>query len=89
MRAREFVVAAEIRIEQLDHWVAEGWLLPTEPADEADYSEIDLARARFIRDMLGLGVNEDGLPIILDLVDQLHSARRLLRDLARGAAEPM
>jgi chaperone modulatory protein CbpM len=34
-------------------------------------------------------VNDDGIPVILDLVDQLHGLRRTLRDvLARIHAQP-
>jgi chaperone modulatory protein CbpM len=28
-----------------------------------------------------MGVNDDGIPIILDLVDQLHGVRRTLRNV--------
>jgi hypothetical protein len=28
-----------------------------------------------------MGVNDDGIPIILDLIDQLHGVRRSLRDV--------
>jgi chaperone modulatory protein CbpM len=42
---------------------------------------VDLARAHFIRDLQALGVNDEGIPIVLDLVDQLHGLRRILREL--------
>jgi chaperone modulatory protein CbpM len=34
-----------------------------------------------IRDLQDLGVNDDGIPIILDLVDQVHGLRYVLREL--------
>ena len=34
--------------------------------------------------MRGMGVNNEGIPIILDLVDQLHGLRRALRALTEG-----
>ena len=46
------------------------------------FSEVDLARARLIRDLkVDLGVNDDGIAIVLHLLDQLHGLRRLLREM--------
>ena len=43
-------------------------------------SEVDVARARLIRQLLGeMGVNAEGVGIILDLVDQVHGLRSALR----------
>src|SRR5438067_2884720 len=50
-----------------------GWLLPQRDSHAYQFSEIDLARAHLIRDLkYDLEVNDEGIPIILDLVDQLH-----------------
>lgn len=88
MQTREFVLFAEIEIEQLDEWISEGWLAPGQADGDRDYSPIDLARAHLIRDMFGMGVNKESMPIILDLVDQLHGLRRALRALTADAANP-
>jgi chaperone modulatory protein CbpM len=74
-----------LRHEHLDAavvrtWVAAGWLSPRRPGDDNGFSEVDLARAQFICDLQRMGVNDDGIPIILDLVDQLHGLRRALRE---------
>ena len=82
MQTREFVLMAQIEIEELDKWVAEGWLAPRQEESGEDFSDIDLARAHLIRDMFGLGVNDESVPIILDLIDQVHGLRRVLRRLA-------
>jgi chaperone modulatory protein CbpM len=81
MQTREFVLHARIEIEQLDKWVGAGWLIPRQNDTEKDYSDVDLARAHLIRDLLDLGVNDEGVPIVLDLVDQLHGMRRMVREL--------
>ena len=81
MQAGEFVLQARIDAEELDKWVAAGWLLPRHDGATRHYSDVDLARAHLIRDLQGLGVNDEGVPIILDLVDQLHGLRRTLRGL--------
>lgn len=81
MQMRKFALQARIGTEELDNWVSEGWLVPRQNDGTRDYSEADLARAHLIRDLRDLGVNEEGIPIVLDLVDQLHGLRRMLREL--------
>jgi chaperone modulatory protein CbpM len=81
MQTRTFVLQAGIDTEELDKWVAAGWLIPHQNGTAHDYSDVDLARAHLIRDLQDLGVNDEGIPIVLDLVDQLHGLRRILREL--------
>jgi chaperone modulatory protein CbpM len=73
-------------LEAVETWIAAGWLAP--PQDREDrLSAIDLARAQLIHDLTHhLGVNDEGVPIILNLIDQVHGLRRAMRELlARGA----
>src|SRR3981081_708904 len=81
METREFVVQSRLDAQVLEAWVEAGWLLPRQDGDKRNFSEVDLARAQLIRDLERLGVNDEGIPVILDLVDQLHGLRRTLRDL--------
>ena len=81
MQTRKFVLQARIDTEELEKWVAAGWLIPGQDGDKRDYSDVDLARAHLIRDLQTLGVNEEGIPIVLDLVDQLHGLRHVLREV--------
>jgi chaperone modulatory protein CbpM len=76
--------AGSIAERSLAAWVEAGWLLPDAPARVL--SDVDLARADLIQDLLALGVNEEGVPVILDLVDQLHGMRRALRILLSSIA---
>lgn len=85
MEVDEFVLHARIDAKTLDVWLEAGWLVPHRNEGEARYSEIDLARAHLIRDLGNLGVNDAGVPIILDLVDQLHGLRRRLREVLSAA----
>lgn len=49
---------------------------------ELSFSEIDVARARLIRDLqVDLGVNDEGVGVILNLVNQLYGMRRTLMEL--------
>ena len=65
--------------ETLGQWVEAGWL--TQNLSGQRFSDVDFARARLIRDLQDLGVNDDSIPIVLGLVDQLHGLRHLLREL--------
>jgi len=64
----------------IETWIAQGWIRVDD--DAATLGEIDRARARLIRDLKErLGVNDEGIPIILDLVDQVHGLRHALREV--------
>jgi chaperone modulatory protein CbpM len=85
MDAETFVIHARIDVQTLETWVEAGWLVPGRREGSPHYSDVDLARAHLINDLAGLGVNEAGMPIVLDLVDQLHGLRRALRDVLAAA----
>jgi chaperone modulatory protein CbpM len=80
MEAHEFALQARINAQTLDAWLEGGWLMPRRN-DGAHYSEVDLARAHLIEDLKDLGINDESVPVILDLVDQLHGLRRVLREV--------
>ena len=49
---------------------------------EPAFSEADLARAQLIRDLKqGMGVNDEGVGIILNLLDQMHSLRKVIAEM--------
>ena len=83
MRMGEFLLAARLDAAALEGWIEAGWLMPRRDEQAAEFSEADLARARLILDLQhDMGVNEEAIPIILDLIDQVHGLRRMLRDVA-------
>ena len=72
-----------IEAETIAIWVEAGWLAPDRNGDNG-LSEIDIARARLIHDLKNnIGVNDEAVPLILDLIDQLHGLRRAMRQLVR------
>jgi chaperone modulatory protein CbpM len=81
METREFIVQSRLEAQALETWVEAGWLLPRRDGSKRDFSDVDLARAQLIQDLERLGVNDEAIPVILDLVDQVHGLRRTLRDL--------
>ena len=78
----EFLSLFEIGHETLNAWIEEAWLMPSGSSVEPKFSEIDIARTRLIRELqLDLGVNDEGVGVILHLVDQLHGMRMTLMEL--------
>jgi chaperone modulatory protein CbpM len=87
MAIRTYLVNAQFGPDAVEGWIQAGWLLPRED-EGGQLSDIDLARAQLIHDLTAnLGINDEGVPVILDLIDQLHGLRRVLRAVqARRAA---
>jgi chaperone modulatory protein CbpM len=79
---REFLLRARLDPKTLEAWIEAGWLQSRPSGTQERFSEIDLARARLIRDLKqDMGVNDEGITVVLDLVDQIHGLRRTLRSL--------
>jgi chaperone modulatory protein CbpM len=75
----EFLLQARLDAAALEAWIEAGWLIPERRGPQAVFSELDLARARLIHDLReGLGVNEEGVAVALDLLDQVHGLRRAM-----------
>ena len=88
----EFLVRVRIDQERLDSWVSAGWIIPQRDP-EPTFSDVDLARAQLIRDLKeDLGVNDEGIDVVLHLIDQMHglrqSMRALLDEVHRDRGEP-
>jgi chaperone modulatory protein CbpM len=81
METREFLVHASLEGDEVEAWIEAGWLKPARRGEARQFSEIDLSRAQLIQDLRGLGINDDGVSVILDLVDQLHGLRHALSAL--------
>ena len=84
MSKPEFLSRAGLEVQTLDIWLEQRWLIPDETSAEMNFSEMDLARAHLIQDLKAdFGVNDEGVDVILHLVDQLHGLRRVLAELNR------
>jgi chaperone modulatory protein CbpM len=76
---REFLERARLDRQTLSIWIQEEWLIPTRGAEELAFTDMDLARANLIRDLRdNMGVNHEGLGVVLHLLDQMHTLRRAL-----------
>jgi chaperone modulatory protein CbpM len=80
--AQEFLVRARLEHHSLETWIAAGWLIPPQTDPELAFSDVDLARAQLIRDLRDdLGVNDEGISVVLHLLDQVHGLRRSMQEL--------
>ena len=79
---QEFLAIVRLDQETLAAWIEEEWIIPAGSGDEPAFSDVDVARARLIRDLKhDLDVNDAGIGVILRLLDQMHGLRRTLADL--------
>ena len=70
-----------LTVTRLRVWVAQGWIKPADAMARA-YSEADLARAVLICNLEDeLGFDEEDVPVLLNLIDQIHGLRAELKGL--------
>jgi chaperone modulatory protein CbpM len=85
---REFLERARLDRTTLTIWIEEEWLVPGRADQELAFTEMDLARANLIRDLKDrMGVNDEGLGVILHLLDQMHGLRRALAQALKSARD--
>ena len=71
-----------LKRQDLERWISNAWVQPDRSASGYVFREIDVARARLILEMRDeMEINEDALPVVLLLLDQLYDLRRQMRDL--------
>ena len=80
-------VLTEIDVSEGDvtRWIAQSWVLPIEEDGELLFNEVDRARIKLIAELLrDLEVNEEAVPVVLRLLDQVYHLRRTLDELRQG-----
>jgi chaperone modulatory protein CbpM len=91
MRTLSEVVLLVGRIDRVElyRWVELGWIaparsiVPEESTDEPAFSDLDIARVRLICDLRhDLAVEEETVPLVLSLLDQLYAMRRHINALS-------
>jgi chaperone modulatory protein CbpM len=88
MNKQEFLTHAGLQVQTLELWLDQRWLVPDQTSAEITFSETDVARAHLIRDLKSdFGVNDEGVDVILHLVDQLHGLRGAFEQLHKNLKE--
>ena len=84
-------VLTEVQISryELDNWIERRWVRPVEREGTFLFDEADRARVKLISELrLDLEVEEDVMPMILGLLDQIYTLRRALSEL-QGAIQEL
>jgi chaperone modulatory protein CbpM len=82
-------VAVEIGVERgvIVSWIEQQWVLPATHDGEYLFEELDLARIKLINELIDeLQIGEEAIPIVLNLLDQLYEARRVIDELKTAIA---
>jgi chaperone modulatory protein CbpM len=78
----DFLARTGIDLRSLHQWIERDWLLAERRETTIILTDMDAARARFIRDLKrDFGVNDEGVEIALHLLDQVHGLRQALGQL--------
>ena len=84
MNKQEFLTSAGLQVQTLEFWLDQHWLIPDQTSAEMTFSDADVARAHLILDLKSdFGVNDEGVDVILHLVDQIHGLRGAFEQLHR------
>lgn len=87
MRLTEAQVVAEVTqvtLTRLRVWVGDGWVLPSRrEGGDPEFDAIDIARLRLVCHLKDeLNLNDEAIPVVLSLLDQVHGLRREMKALA-------
>ena len=82
------VVVSRVDRVELTQWIELGWVQPQrQPGAEPAFSDLDVARVCLICDLRhDLAVEEETMPLVLSLLDQLYAMRRQMKVL-QGALQ--
>lgn len=89
MRLEEIVGEVSLVTEiELRRWIELSWVRPSFEGETYFFSDIDVARVRMICDVrYACNVEEETMPLVLSLLDQLYATRRTVRQLTDAVAE--
>lgn len=79
---------ADLDEAELVVWVERGWVRPEPAGTGWTFHEIDIARVRLIHDLRHrMDLNEEAIPLILSLLDQVYDLRAQLGAVLRAVEQ--
>lgn len=74
-----------LQVQRLHKWIRLGWVRPERHEGVAVFHEVDVARVRLLVELEhSAEFDEETLPVVLSLLDQVHGLRHELRSLAQA-----
>jgi chaperone modulatory protein CbpM len=78
----EVVAVTEASETEIVAWIEQQWVLPVEEDEQWLFDEADVARINLIRELRrDMAVNEEAMPVVLRLLDQVYGLRHALAEL--------
>ena len=86
MTERELLASVtRVTSVRLERWVGLGWLKPGEGGEGRLFAAVDVSRCELICDLVDdMGLDEEAVPVVLGLLDQIYGLRRQLRSLTEA-----
>lgn len=76
--------------QDVERWIAFEWVRPDGAAGHYVFRAVDVARVRLIRELRDdMQVNEEALPVVLSLLDQVYDLRRRMREIGKALGRSM
>jgi chaperone modulatory protein CbpM len=73
--------------QELGRWVENRWVLAERYEDRLLFREVDIARIELIREIRrDFAIDDEAVPLVLGLLDQVYELRRQLRRLCDAVA---
>ena len=78
----------ELSVQRLHKWIRLGWVRPERREGAAFFHDVDVARVRLLNELEHtLEFDDDTVPLVLSLLDQIHGLRNELRCLTLAVQE--
>jgi chaperone modulatory protein CbpM len=86
-RLERLAIESGATAAELTVWIERQWLRPDSQGGEIAFNDADRARlAMIVEFRRDLSIDDEAMPVVLDLVDRLHAARAQLRSLLEAVA---
>lgn len=88
MRVAEVLSRFSLTESDVSFWIEQRWIAPAQDESGWVFDDTDQARLALIVELRqGLAVNDDAMPVVLSLLDQLYAARNTLRHVRDALAK--
>jgi len=84
MTKQEFLISCDVSAPTLELYLEQQWIIPEQTSAGVIFCEMDVARVQLIQDLrVNIGANDEGIDIILHLIDQVHGLRYALAQMQK------